>query len=317
MASTDKIQSLRETLIPFITAEEAATLAYPPDALPGARDVETFYGTMRVYEWGPADGGKVLFVHGDATPCLIFAKIAQGLVDPGFRVMLFGGHGFPYSNSEKIAQTILSFWGSKISMNQSSSLDLYLNAVSARQLMGQTRLSRVNRPPSLRSGEPRRVRLIRPTEEHIESALQSCRQCPLAVLFQQAGAISYWLNGIRFGLPIYRNREIFAVSSDYFITSWSSPLLIWLPLGYNNYFCILSVDVNHSIFSRPDASLMSSATRLRPGAYACQPSGQTYSFLARHTASEAVTIGRRLSQDLQRRREAYITDYDRRQPNEG
>ncbi|KAK5632180.1 hypothetical protein RRF57_007894 [Xylaria bambusicola] len=27
-----------------------------------------------------------------------------------------GGHGFPYPNSEKITQTILSFWGSKLSM---------------------------------------------------------------------------------------------------------------------------------------------------------------------------------------------------------
>lgn len=86
----DTIQSPRATLVPFISAEEAATMAYPPDALPGARDVETFYGSMRVYEWGPADGEKVLFVHGDATPSLVFSKIAQGLVDAGYRVMLFG-----------------------------------------------------------------------------------------------------------------------------------------------------------------------------------------------------------------------------------
>ncbi|KAH8164359.1 hypothetical protein CIB48_g3865 [Xylaria polymorpha] len=58
-------------------------------------------------------------------------------------------------------------------------------------------------------------------------------------------------------------------------------------------------------------------TRLRPGAYACQPSSQKYSLPARHTASDAVTIGRRLSQDLKRRREARIPDYDRRQPKEG
>lgn len=86
----DKFRSPQATLIPFISAEEAATLAYPPDAMPGARDVETFHGSMRVYEWGPVDGEKVLFVHGDATPCLVFSKIAQGLVDAGYRVMLFG-----------------------------------------------------------------------------------------------------------------------------------------------------------------------------------------------------------------------------------
>lgn len=90
MALSDKIPSPQATLIPFISAEEAAVMAYPPNALPGARDVETFYGSMRVYEWGPANGEKVLFVHGDATPCLVFSKIAQGLVDAGYRVMLFG-----------------------------------------------------------------------------------------------------------------------------------------------------------------------------------------------------------------------------------
>lgn len=90
MALSNRIQSPQKTLIPFISTEEAAMMAYPPGALPGARNVETFYGSMRVYEWGLADGEKVLFVHGDATPCLVFSKIAQGLVDAGYRVMLFG-----------------------------------------------------------------------------------------------------------------------------------------------------------------------------------------------------------------------------------
>lgn len=86
----NKIQSPLATLLPFISADDAAAMAYPPDAMPGARDVETFYGSMRVYEWGPTDGDKVLFVHGDATPSVVFSKIAQGLVDAGYRVMLFG-----------------------------------------------------------------------------------------------------------------------------------------------------------------------------------------------------------------------------------
>lgn len=85
----NKIHSPLAILLPFISADDAATMAYPPDAMPGARDVETFYGSMRVYEWGPVDGGKVLFVHGDATPSVVFSKIAQGLVDAGYRVMLF------------------------------------------------------------------------------------------------------------------------------------------------------------------------------------------------------------------------------------
>ena len=90
MALFNKLESPRTTLLPFISAEKATAMAYPPDALPGARNVETFYGVMRVYEWGPNNGEKVLFVHGDATPCLVFSKIAQGLVDAGYRVMLFG-----------------------------------------------------------------------------------------------------------------------------------------------------------------------------------------------------------------------------------
>ncbi|KAI1455328.1 Alpha/Beta hydrolase protein [Annulohypoxylon moriforme] len=99
MALSNKISAPQTTLLPFISAEEAATMAYPPNALPGARDVETFYGTMRVYEWGPAGGKKVLFVHGDATPSLVFSKIAQGLVDAGYRVMLFDLWGRGYSDT--------------------------------------------------------------------------------------------------------------------------------------------------------------------------------------------------------------------------
>ena len=91
-SATGPIPSPHATLIPFLTPQDAATLAYPPNALPGARNVNTFYGTMRVYEWGPRNGDKVLFVHGDATPCPVFANIAQGLVDAGHRVMLFGKH---------------------------------------------------------------------------------------------------------------------------------------------------------------------------------------------------------------------------------
>ncbi|KAH9905363.1 Alpha/Beta hydrolase protein [Xylariomycetidae sp. FL2044] len=97
--SPTSIPSPRTTLLPFLSPEDAGRLAYPPNALRGARDVETFYGVMRVYEWGPEDGEKVLFVHGDATPCLIFANIAQGLVDAGYRVLLFDSWGRGYSDT--------------------------------------------------------------------------------------------------------------------------------------------------------------------------------------------------------------------------
>jgi hypothetical protein len=47
------------------------------------------YGSIRVYEFGPENGEKVLLVHGISTPCISLTYIAHGLVDRGCRVMLF------------------------------------------------------------------------------------------------------------------------------------------------------------------------------------------------------------------------------------
>jgi orotate phosphoribosyltransferase len=47
------------------------------------------YGTMRVFEWGPENGRKVLLVHGLTTSCLAVGPVAHGLVEKGCRVMLF------------------------------------------------------------------------------------------------------------------------------------------------------------------------------------------------------------------------------------
>lgn len=51
---------------------------------------------MRVYEFGPEDGKKVLFVHGISTSCVTLEPIARALVEQGCRVMLFDlfGRGF-------------------------------------------------------------------------------------------------------------------------------------------------------------------------------------------------------------------------------
>lgn len=84
------VPSPRETLVPHLTVEQAGALAYPPDLLPGARDVSTPHGTMRVYEWGPTDGKKVVFIHGDTSPAPILAPIAKALVSRGCRVIMFG-----------------------------------------------------------------------------------------------------------------------------------------------------------------------------------------------------------------------------------
>ncbi len=84
------IKSPQATLLPRLAQSEIDSLPYPPDVLPGLRDVATPYGTMRVYEWGPEDGKKVLFIHGISTPCLALGGVAHGLAEKGCRVMLFG-----------------------------------------------------------------------------------------------------------------------------------------------------------------------------------------------------------------------------------
>jgi hypothetical protein len=70
--SRDSIPSPLTTLIPSLKPEEASALSYSPDFYPGARDVPTPIGSMRVYEFGPQDGRKVLCIHGDANPSLMF-----------------------------------------------------------------------------------------------------------------------------------------------------------------------------------------------------------------------------------------------------
>ncbi|KAK2593978.1 hypothetical protein QQS21_008337 [Conoideocrella luteorostrata] len=74
-------------------------LPYPTGAFPGARDVDTAYGTIRAYEWGPGEGEKVLLVHGIGTPCIALGDMARQFVKKGYRVMLFDLFGRGYSDS--------------------------------------------------------------------------------------------------------------------------------------------------------------------------------------------------------------------------
>lgn len=83
------IVSPRSTILPGISESENRQLPLPTDVLPGARDVDSPYGSTRVYEWGPENGPKVLLVHGITTPCLSLGGLAHALVDRGCRVMLF------------------------------------------------------------------------------------------------------------------------------------------------------------------------------------------------------------------------------------
>lgn len=82
-----------------LSDQEQRDLPYPPDALPGRRDVETPHGTIRAYEWGNEDGQKVLLVHGISTPCISLAGVAKNLAAKGYRVLLFDLFGRGYSGA--------------------------------------------------------------------------------------------------------------------------------------------------------------------------------------------------------------------------
>lgn len=84
------VRSPLTSLLPKLSETEKKDSAYPTDILPGARDVDSPYGNVRVYEFGPEKGRKVLLIHGVSTPCVSLAAVAQKLADRGCRVMLFG-----------------------------------------------------------------------------------------------------------------------------------------------------------------------------------------------------------------------------------
>ena len=93
------VPSPLKSLLPKLSPGETTSLPYPPDAFPGIRDVESPYGSLRVYEWGPKDGRKVLLVHGISNPSIALGAIAHGLADKGCRVMMFDLPGRGYSDT--------------------------------------------------------------------------------------------------------------------------------------------------------------------------------------------------------------------------
>ena len=106
---------------PLSNPEPTTPPPYPPNALPGARDIPTPHGSIRAYEWGPASGRKVLFVHGISTPCVALAGLAQALVQQqGCRVLLFDLFGRGYSDCPPAAQDS-ALWASQIAFVLGSS----------------------------------------------------------------------------------------------------------------------------------------------------------------------------------------------------
>ncbi len=84
------IPSPREHVLQTLSESERAALPYPPDVLPGGRAVETPYGSVAVFEWGPEAGERVLLMHGIGTPCLALGDMAEAFAGSGYRVMVFG-----------------------------------------------------------------------------------------------------------------------------------------------------------------------------------------------------------------------------------
>ena len=73
---------------PFLSETQAADLLYGPNSLPGARDVDTTYGGMRVYEWASVGGRKILLMHGDTILGSMLGPIALAPVQNSSRIML-------------------------------------------------------------------------------------------------------------------------------------------------------------------------------------------------------------------------------------
>ncbi|KAK4647606.1 uncharacterized protein QC761_102920 [Podospora bellae-mahoneyi] len=121
------LRSPLKTVLPTLPKDELKNLEYKPDTFPGARDVETPYGSIRIYEFGPVTGPKVLFIHGISTPCTTLSKLALSLSNhPSHpcRVMLFDlfGRGFsdnpadlPHDARLYISQILIALASSPIS----------------------------------------------------------------------------------------------------------------------------------------------------------------------------------------------------------
>ncbi|KAI1385091.1 alpha/beta-hydrolase [Hypoxylon trugodes] len=117
------IPSPLKTSLPKLSKDEVTALSYGTDTFPGARDVDTPYGSIRVYEFGPEDGRKVLFIHGISTSCMTLKDIAIPLSKNGCRVMLFDlfGRGFsdapddiPYDTRLFVTQILLVLASSQL-----------------------------------------------------------------------------------------------------------------------------------------------------------------------------------------------------------
>lgn len=83
----------------IIKAPTPSKSGYDSDFYPGGKDLLTPYGSIRVYEFGPEKGERVLFVHGITTPSPVFGGILPKIAEAGYRVCTFDLFGRGYSDS--------------------------------------------------------------------------------------------------------------------------------------------------------------------------------------------------------------------------
>jgi pimeloyl-ACP methyl ester carboxylesterase len=148
------VRSPLRSLLPKLSKDDFDKLEYKPDNFPGARDVETpvsthrphlkyprltttQYGSIRVYEWGPVAGEKVLFVHGISTSCITLTKLAHALVqERGCRVMLFDLFGRGFSDNPSDLPHDDRLYVTQILIALASSPDLSWTGPQAFKLVG-------------------------------------------------------------------------------------------------------------------------------------------------------------------------------------
>lgn len=66
---------------------------YPWNLYVGGATLQTPYGKLRLYEMGPRDGKKVLFIHGISQPCSTWRLIFPKLIESGHRILCYVSEG--------------------------------------------------------------------------------------------------------------------------------------------------------------------------------------------------------------------------------
>lgn len=82
---------------------------YPADIFPNGRDLETPYGRIRYYEFGPENGKKLFCVHGISTPSPVWSLVAPKLIEAGYRLLVFDLYGRGYSDTPVVKHDMALF----------------------------------------------------------------------------------------------------------------------------------------------------------------------------------------------------------------